>query len=741
MRPPLIFLNLAGSFPAAGSCKTVRRPVSMLIESMLRAPTEERIGRTPGKGKMDLAANPLVTDLYQLNMMEAYLAHGETAPAVFEFFVRRLPSERGFLVAAGLEQVLAFLENLRFSQDDLGWLAATGRFTKRLLDYLAGLRFTGDVHAMPEGTLFFANEPILRITAPLPLAQLVETRVMNLLHFETLIASKAARMVLAADGRLLIDFGLRRAHGAEAGVLAARASYLVGFAGTATVEAERLFGIPTFGTMAHSFIEAHDDEATAFEHFAQARPEGLTLLLDTYDTEAAARKVVALAPRLQEAGITIRSVRLDSGDLAGLARSVRRILDRGALPRVGILASGGLDEYAIASLVAAKAPIAGFGVGTSLTTSSDVPALDCVYKLQDYAGVPRKKLSPGKTTWPGRKQVWRRHAADGSIAGDVISTAADEQPGTPLIEAVMAGGRRLAPGPTLHEIRTPRGKRAPASARGASPSRARQGLPGADRPGPGGARRRDRPAACGGRGGERVSERIMPTARDVLLVVDVQNDFCPGGALAVPRGDEVVPLVNRLAQNFRHVVLTQDWHPAGHRSFASTYPGLRPYDTIELPYGRQILWPDHCIQGTPGAEFRSDLDIPHAQLIIRKGYDADIDSYSALFENDHHTPTGLVGYLRERGLSRIFLAGLAYDFCVRYSAEDAFAQGFEVIVVEDACRGIDVAGSIGDTRRILGELGISSVATGDFADRIRSPRPVSAGKAFVSAGPNRPGTV
>jgi len=402
---------------------------------------------------MNLSANPLVTDLYQLNMMEAYLAHGETKPAVFEFFIRRLPSERGFLVAAGLEEVLAFLENLRFSESDLDWLASTGRFTRRLLDYLAGLRFIGDVHAMPEGTLFFANEPILRITAPLPLAQFVETRVMNLLHFETLIASKAARMVLAADGKLLIDFGLRRAHGAEAGVLAARASYLVGFAGTATVEAERLFGIPTFGTMAHSFIEAHDDEATAFEHFAEARPEGLTLLLDTYDTEAAARKVVALAPRLREAGITIRSVRLDSGDLAGLAKSVRRILDRGALPRVTILASGGLDEYAVASLVAAKAPIDGFGVGTSLTTSSDVPSLDCAYKLQDYAGVPRKKLSPGKSTWPGRKQVWRRHGTDGKIAGDIISTADDQQPGTPLIEAVMTGGRRLAPAPQLQEIR------------------------------------------------------------------------------------------------------------------------------------------------------------------------------------------------------------------------------------------------------------------------------------------------
>ena len=192
---------------------------------------------------------------------------------------------------------------------------------------------------------------------------------------------------------------------------------------------------------------------------------------------------------------------------------------------------------------------------------------------------------------------------------------------------------------------------------------------------------------------------MRPGERDVLLVVDIQNDFCPGGALAVPHGDEVVPLVNRVARAFSHVVLTQDWHPSGHRSFASTHPGKKPYDVIELPYGPQILWPDHCIQGSAGAEFRRDLDIPHAQMIVRKGYRQKIDSYSALFENDHNTPTGLAGYLRERGLTRVFVCGLAYDFCVRYSAEDACAAGFEVVVIEDACRGIDVDGSIAETHR------------------------------------------
>jgi nicotinamidase/pyrazinamidase len=197
---------------------------------------------------------------------------------------------------------------------------------------------------------------------------------------------------------------------------------------------------------------------------------------------------------------------------------------------------------------------------------------------------------------------------------------------------------------------------------------------------------------------------------DVLLVVDIQNDFCPGGALAVPRGDEVVPLVNALARRFSHVVLTQDWHPPRHQSFASAHPGKKPYETIEVSYGTQVLWPDHCVQGTPGAEFRRDLQIPHAELVIRKGYHREIDSYSAFYENDRTTPTGLSGYLRERGLTRVFLAGLAFDFCVRYSAEDASGEGFAVVVVEDACRGIDVQGSVAETHRILQALRIPCVA-------------------------------
>ena len=402
---------------------------------------------------MDSRPSALLTDLYQLTMLQAYVEKGMEEPAVFEFFVRKLPAKRAFLMAAGLEQVLDYLEHLRFQPDELNWLAGSGRFSTAFIDYLARLRFTGDVHAMPEGTIFFPDEPIVRITAPLPQAQLVETRLMNLLHFQTLVTSKAARSVLVASGKPLVDFGLRRAHGAEAGLLAARASYLAGFSGTATVEAGHFFGIPLYGTMAHSFVQAHTDEMEAFEHFAHAQPAHLVLLIDTYDTEAAAGKVVALAPRLKQKGINVKGVRLDSGDLAEHATKVRRILNDGGLADVQIVASGNLDEYALQALIASNAPIDSFAVGTAMTTSADAPYLDCAYKLQEYAGRPCRKRSEGKATWPGRKQVYRHYGADNRIAKDIVTLADDPQEGEALVQPAMRGGQRLAPPSPLSELR------------------------------------------------------------------------------------------------------------------------------------------------------------------------------------------------------------------------------------------------------------------------------------------------
>ena len=402
---------------------------------------------------MNPLTSPLLTDLYQLTMLNAYFLHRMNETAVFELFVRRLPQARNFLMAAGLEQALAFLEHLRFSERDLDWVRRSGLFDRGFADHLETLRFTGEVHAMPEGTLFFPEEPILRVTAPLPQAQLIETRLMNLVQFQSMIATKASRSVLIAPGKQLVDFGLRRAHGAEAGLLAARAAYIAGFAGTATVLAGADFGIPVFGTMAHSFIQAHDDECDAFARFAETYPKGTTLLIDTYDTEQAARKIVPLARNLASRGVRLNGVRLDSGDLAVLSKSVRRIFDEGGLDRMKIFASGNLDEYRIAELLAAAAPIDGYGIGTSLVTSFDAPSLDTVYKLEEYAGKPRRKRSAGKATWPGRKQVFRQYDGAGRMHRDVVTLEDDRCAGEPLLLRVMANGRRLQPPESLDRVR------------------------------------------------------------------------------------------------------------------------------------------------------------------------------------------------------------------------------------------------------------------------------------------------
>lgn len=398
-------------------------------------------------------ASALLTDLYQLTMLQAYFDQGMNETAVFEFFVRKLPEGRNFLLAAGLEQVLEYLETLRFTDEELAWLERCGRFHPRFVASLADLRFTGDVAAMPEGTVFFANEPILRVTAPLREAQLIETRIINLLQFQTMVAAKAARVRLAARDGLLVDFGLRRAHGAEAGLLSARASYLAGFDGSSNVLAGMRWNIPVFGTMAHSFIQAHADESAAFEHFARSHPKANTLLIDTYDVETAAHAVVPLAAKLAADGISVQAVRLDSGNLGEHARRVRAILDAGGLGQVSIFVSGSLDEYVVAELVASGAPINGFGVGTRMNTSADRPYLDCVYKMQEYAGMPRRKRSEGKATWPGRKQVFRQFEASGRMAADILTVENDAQPGIPLLAPVMRAGRRLDRSPPLAELR------------------------------------------------------------------------------------------------------------------------------------------------------------------------------------------------------------------------------------------------------------------------------------------------
>jgi nicotinate phosphoribosyltransferase len=381
----------------------------------------------------------LLTDLYELRMLQAYREEGLTDTAVFTLSVRRLPDRRNFLLACGLDSVLEYLERLRFTPDDLAYLESIGSFSRHFLDSLADFRFTGDVHAMPEGTPVFHDEPILEIEAPLPEAQLVETFVMNQMHVQTVIASKAARVVLAARGRTVVDFGARRTHGIDAANKAARASYIAGVASTSNVLAGKQYGIPVAGTMAHSYVQAHAVESDAFRAFARLYP-GTILLVDTYDTLAAVQKVIDL--HRMDPSFRISAVRLDSGDLAQLAVDTRRLLDAAGLTAIEIFASSGLDEDAIATLVAADAPIDGFGVGTAMGASSDAPVLDMVYKLCAYAGQGRVKLSTGKPVLPGRKQVFR-FEKDGRASHDVIARASEQLDGRPLLRPMMRGGRRL----------------------------------------------------------------------------------------------------------------------------------------------------------------------------------------------------------------------------------------------------------------------------------------------------------
>jgi nicotinate phosphoribosyltransferase len=397
----------------------------------------------------------LATDLYQLTMMAGYHASGQTEPRTFELFVRGLPASRNYLVAAGLEQALDYLAALRFTAEEIDWLRdlpALADVPRTFFEtYLPAFRFTGDVWALEEGEVFFAHEPMLRVTAPAAEAQLVETALLGIVTFQTSVASKASRVVSAAAGRAVIEFGSRRAHGPDAAIDAARAAYIAGCVATSNVEAGRRYGIPVSGTMAHSWVMGFADEIDAFRQYMAIFGAHSTLLIDTYDTLAAARRLAA-------AGLTPAAVRLDSGDLLALAREVRRIFDEGGLGATRILVSGDLDEARIAALVAAGAPIDGFGVGTAISTVRDAPALGGVYKLvetMDGASArPTVKLSAGKRTFPGRKQVWRVTEA-GIATYDVIGLESETaQDGRPLLVRAMRGGARVLPPVPIAEIQT-----------------------------------------------------------------------------------------------------------------------------------------------------------------------------------------------------------------------------------------------------------------------------------------------
>ncbi len=408
---------------------------------------------------LDDASAGLATDLYELTMAAGYVECDRMAPASFELFVRGLPEDRSYLVTAGLDQALHYLEELRFEAADVEWLRSLPEFRgvgPRFFEWLRDFRFSGTVDAMPEGTIAFSNQPLLRVTAPLPEAQLVETYLLSTVMHQTMIASKAARMVCAAEGRALFDFGTRRAHGPAAGVAAARAAWIAGFEGTSNVYAGRRLGIPVVGTMAHSWVMSFDTEREAFEAFARFFPDHTALLVDTYDVIEGCRRATRL-------GDSLRAVRIDSGDLASVSRRCREILDDAGLSATQVIASGDLDERRISDLVTQGA-VNAFGVGTRLSTSDDAPSLSAVYKLiereEGGRAVPVLKRSHDKETLPGSKQVWRVRDASGRFERDVIELASAGMPPTeasyplePLLHRVMTDGRVSAILPTLTEAR------------------------------------------------------------------------------------------------------------------------------------------------------------------------------------------------------------------------------------------------------------------------------------------------
>ena len=395
----------------------------------------------------------LLTDLYQLTMAQSYFREQRMESATFSLYIRSYPPDRGYFVSAGLLDVLEYLENFSFDAAGLDYLAAQKFFSDDFLHYLGDLRFSGAVWAVPEGRIFFKDEPILEITAPIIEAQIVETFIINQIHLQTLIATKAARCVHAAAGRTVVDFALRRTHGIDAGMKVARTSYLAGCGGTSNVLAGSRYGIPIVGTMAHSFVMSFDREIDAFRAYVASFPDNAILLIDTYDTVAGARNAVQVAKEMAVHGKKLIGVRIDSGDLAAQAREVRRIFDEANLPDCKIIGSGGLDEYELAQLAAANVPFDSYGVGTKMGISADAPWTDISYKLVEYHDRPVLKLSTGKASWPGKKQVFRVRDGKGQAQRDLVGLRNEKLPGESLLKEVMRDGRPSETYPSLVEIR------------------------------------------------------------------------------------------------------------------------------------------------------------------------------------------------------------------------------------------------------------------------------------------------
>jgi nicotinate phosphoribosyltransferase len=673
------------------------------------------------------ANRALLTDLYELTMAAAYFEHNVRCRATFELFVRHTPPERSYLVAAGLDSVLGYLENLRFNEEDVRFLSEHPAFrtvSPEFFDYLQTFRFTGEVHAIPEGTLVFGNEPLVQVTAPVLEAQIVETYLLSAINFETLVASKAARVVTAASGRPVWEFGTRRAQGPQAGVRAARAAYVGGCAGTSNVLAGYLYGVPLAGTAAHSWTQIFPTERESFEALVDTFPDSAILLIDTYDTLEGARTAATL-------GRKIKGVRLDSGDVLEKSRQVREILDAHGLHDTLIFASGDLNEFKIAELVRQGACVDAFGVGTDLATSRDVPALGVIYKLVEAEcgdGVePKTKFSEHKAYWPGRKQVFRFSRPEQSsdrapmFHHDLIACAGEEHPDAePLLELVMQGGRRIDRQPRIEEMRTRtlagldrlpqryqsliNGERYPVAIsarleRLLEEVRKRYVTPEAARAG-------SVPAEAG------MSETL------VFLDVDTQVDFIlPTGALYVPGAETIVPNLKRLMtyarENHIPVLASADAHPPDDPSFAQ--------------------WPPHCVVGTPGQERIPETRLAREMVIRNRPGDfkvpadwaaplaIEIEKTAYSVADNPNFEALLAALMAALGPSHFVVFGVATEFCVHDSVMSLRRLDVPVALVTDAIRGITGEGE----RKAIDELvaaGVRLVTTDEVLSGALQPR-------------------
>jgi len=669
------------------------------------------------------ANRALLTDLYELTMAAAYFEHHIQCRATFELFVRNTPPERSYLVAAGLDSVLGYLENLRFNEEDVRFLSEHPAFrtvSRAFFDYLQSFRFTGDVHAIPEGTLVFGNEPLVQVTAPVLEAQIVETYLLSAINFETLVASKAARVVTAARGRPVWEFGTRRAQGPQAGVRAARAAYVGGCAGTSNVLAGYLYGVPLAGTAAHSWTQIFPTERESFEALVDTFPDSAILLIDTYDTLEGARTAATLGRR-------IKGVRLDSGDVLKKSRQVREILDAHGLDDTLIFASGDLNEFKIDVLVRQGACVDAFGVGTELATSRDVPALGVIYKLVEAEcgeGVePKTKFSEHKAYWPGRKQVFR--FSESSAGGaplfhhDLIACAGEDYPETePLLELVMQGGRRIDRHPRIDEMRArtlagldrlPQryqslidGERYPVAV-----STRLEGLLEDVR------QRYVMPARAGRVPHDVPLDEAM-SERLVFLDVDTQVDFMlPAGALYVPRADTIIPNLKRLmayaTENHIPVLASADAHPRDDPSFAQ--------------------WPPHCVVGTPGQERIPETRLPGEMVIHNQPGDFKLpadwpDRLAIEIQKTAYSVAENPNFqelMAALGPCRFAVFGVATEFCVHDSVMSLRRLGAPVALVTDAIRGITSEGE----RKAIDEMvaaGVRLVTTDDVLSGALQPK-------------------